>query len=187
MPSGSTHDRLTLWILAPIAALSWLLTTSAELTLIICASFLFSGLMFGPDLDIYSVQFKRWGKLKFIWLPYQKLLRHRSIISHGFLIGTIFRVIYLLSFLAFVSIFIVAVAQSLWGFYWNWREFILSSIEFLSGDYQDIAIAAFVGLELGSLSHILSDAIASAAYKKRSHKSKKTAKKKPAARNRRKK
>ncbi len=178
MPSGSTHDRITLLILAPLAGLSWLFSTSSQLTLIICASFLFSGLMFGPDLDIYSVQFKRWGKLKFIWLPYQKLLRHRSIISHGFLIGTIFRVIYLLSFLALVSIFTVAVGQSIWGFYWNWHEFILISIASLREKYKYLAIATFVGLELGSFSHILSDAIVS--VYKRSHKSKKSPRKKSA-------
>ncbi|MGF1490382.1 MAG: metal-binding protein [Prochloraceae cyanobacterium] len=176
MPSGSTHDRITLWILAPIAILSSILTADARLTLIICAGFLFSGLMFGPDLDINSRQFKRWGKLKFIWLPYQKLLRHRSILSHGFTIGTILRVIYLLSFLIFISIFTVAIAQSIWGFYWNWREFILASIELLRGDYRNLAIAAFIGLELGALSHIISDTIVSA-YKK-SRKSKKLAQKK---------
>ena len=105
MPSGSTHDRITLWSLPWVVGLTLLLTRNGDLTLIVTVAFLFSGLMFGPDLDIYSVQFKRWGKLRWIWLPYQNLLRHRSIISHGLIIGTVVRVIYLLSLLAIVAVF----------------------------------------------------------------------------------
>ena len=165
MPSGSTHDRITLWILAPIATICWLLTESGELTLIVSGSFLFSGLMFGPDLDTHSRQFKRWGRLKSIWLPYQKLLRHRSIFSHGFWIGTILRVCYLFFFLSLISVFTVALGQAIFGFHWNWQEFIKNSIALLTREYKDIAIASLVGLELGSLSHILSDTICSS-YKK---------------------
>ncbi len=42
--------------------------------------------MFGPDLDIYSVQFQRWGFLRWIWLPYQKSNAGVSCAGFGYLI-----------------------------------------------------------------------------------------------------
>lgn len=162
MPSGRTHDRLTLWSLPWIAGVSFIVTRSGELTLILATTFLFSGLMFGPDLDIYSIQFKRWGKLCWLWLPYQKILRHRSILSHGFIIGTTLRVLYFVSFLAFIAIFAVAIAQLVWGFSWNWQHFARNTYYSIMGDYTEEAIAAFLGLELGAMTHFLADWIVSA-------------------------
>ena len=66
MPSGQIHDRITLWSLPWIVVVSLLVTRNGSLTLILAGGFLFSGLMFGPDLDIHSIQFKRWGILGFI-------------------------------------------------------------------------------------------------------------------------
>ena len=64
MPSGITHDRITLWTLPWIAGIGYGITHNGELTLILAGGFLFSGLMFGPDLDIHSIQYKRWGVFK---------------------------------------------------------------------------------------------------------------------------
>lgn len=105
MPSGLTHDRITLWTLPWIVGITYGFTRNGEVTLILSGGFLFSGLMFGPDLDIHSIQYKRWGFLKGIWLPYRNFLRHRSIFSHGLIIGTCVRVLYLFLIVAFVSIF----------------------------------------------------------------------------------
>ncbi|MEC4851759.1 MAG: metal-binding protein, partial [Jaaginema sp. PMC 1079.18] len=101
MPSGKTHDRVTLWSLPWLVGGSFIVTRSGELTLLVAGGYLFSGLMFGPDLDIHSVQYKRWGVFRPLWLPYQKALRHRSKLSHGVLIGTVLRVVYLLTWLLF--------------------------------------------------------------------------------------
>ncbi|MBR8827099.1 MAG: metal-binding protein [Gomphosphaeria aponina SAG 52.96 = DSM 107014] len=176
MPTGRTHDRITLWTLPWIVGLTLLFTRNTKLSLIIAGGFLFSGLMFGPDLDIYSIQFKRWGKLSFIWLPYQKMLRHRSLFSHGPIIGTTLRVIYFLSLLTFLGILILGVSQLVWGFDWNWQEFTLKLIKGYGGE----AIALFLGLELGALSHSLSDWIVSASkrYQKTSPKPKRPTKRK---------
>lgn len=73
MPSGRTHDRITLWALPFVTGVAFWQTKSGHLTLLITGGFLFGGLMFGPDLDIYSRQYQRWGFLRFIWLPYQKI------------------------------------------------------------------------------------------------------------------
>lgn len=162
MPSGRTHDRLTFWSLLPIVGATFWLTRKVELTLILAAAFLFSGLMFGPDLDIYSIQFKRWGLLRWIWLPYQKALRHRSLLSHGLIIGTIFRVLYLSTILAVIAFVVVAIAQLIWGFAWNWQQFAWESFSAIEKDYRAEAFFFWLGLELGALSHSLSDWIGSA-------------------------
>jgi uncharacterized metal-binding protein len=157
MPSGSTHDRITLIGLPLVVGGSLLIARNAEYTLITAGSFLFSGMMFGPDLDIYSVQYRRWGFLRWIWLPYRKLLSHRSFFSHGFAIGTIVRVLYLTIFLLLVAIVLVALGQAIWGFPWNWHDFRLNVWRSLRSDYLDWTIATFVGLELGAMSHYVSD------------------------------
>lgn len=161
MPSGRTHDRITLWSLPWVGGLTLLLTHSGELTLIVAGAFLFSGLMFGPDLDIYSIQYKRWGKLRWIWLPYRMLLRHRSIFSHGLIIGTTLRILYLFSLLVLLSVLAIALAQLVRGFAWNWQQFAQNSLDLVSRKYLEEAIALFFGLELGAMSHSLSDWIGS--------------------------
>jgi len=95
MPSGRTHDRITLWTLPLVSGIAYFLTQSGKLALILAGGFLFSGLMFGPDLDIHSVQYKRWGWLRWIWIPYRSAIRHRSHFSHGLIIGTFLRWVYL--------------------------------------------------------------------------------------------
>ena len=73
MPSGRTHDRITVLSVVPITILFYFIFRRKELILWFGLSYIFSGLMFGPDLDIYSLQYKRWGIGRWIWLPYQYL------------------------------------------------------------------------------------------------------------------
>lgn len=94
MPSGKTHDLVTV-ALAPLTfAAAWGLTGSLTLCVAATAAALFGGLMFGPDLDIQSRQYTRWGVLRFLWLPYRAVFRHRSRWSHGIIFGTLIRVVY---------------------------------------------------------------------------------------------
>ena len=171
MPSGKTHDRITLWTLPWIVGGTLILTRNGELGLIVASGFLFSGLMFGPDLDIYSVQFKRWGILRYLWLPYQKLFRHRSFFSHGLIIGTVVRLLYFLAIVLILAIVLVAIAQLLFGFDWNWQVFIVNNFNLIKQEYTAEAIALFTGLELGAMSHVLSDLLGSM-YKRRQKKKK---------------
>ena len=157
MPSGQTHDRITLWTLPCIGGLTYLLTRSAELTLIGSSAFLFSGLMFGPDLDINSRQYQRWGIFRCLWLPYRSLIHHRSCLSHGFLIGTIVRLLYLLSWSGLV-VGVGWVTASLFGdSSIRWQTIDPDQAKLWWEQYQYQAIALFLGLELGAMSHSLSD------------------------------
>lgn len=161
MPSGVTHDRITIWILPWIAGITYCLTRDGELTLILSGGYLFSGMMFGPDLDIRSIQYKRWGILRGIWLPYRKFFRHRSLFSHGLIIGTCVRLVYLGLIISFVSIFVVAIAQLIWGFPWNWQDFVKVQSRLLINKYSQETIMLFIGLEIGAMSHSISDWISS--------------------------
>lgn len=169
MPSGRTHDRITLWSLPFVVGLTLLLTRQASVALVVASSFLFSGLMFGPDLDIYSVQFKRWGRLRTIWLPYQRLLRHRSFFSHGPIIGTTLRIFYLLGLSTLVGMLGVAIAQLIWGFQWNWQQFFGHLIHGIAKNPL-LAIALFAGLEWGAMSHSICDWFYSASKRRKGRK-----------------
>ncbi len=183
MPSGRTHDSITLWSLPLIAGLAYDRTHSSGLTLFVSGSYLFSGLMFGPDLDVYSQQYRRWGWLRWIWLPYRRSLRHRSFWSHGFIVGTVVRVVYLFIWVAALGaagILLGAIAYHLAGITNSWIDLAqqwgrdsMTFIERSSQQYPMEAIAIAVGLELGSLSHSLSDWVLSAirrTFKRRSKK-----------------
>ena len=94
MASGSSHDRGT-WVLAlPFGlvcwpVLGWIGSVTGAL------AFLIGGLLLSPDLDTRSRPSRRWGPLQLLWWPYRQLLRHRSLLSHGPVLGTLGRLAYL--------------------------------------------------------------------------------------------
>mgnify|MGYP001494084838 CR=1 FL=1 len=98
MASGKEHDHSTILFSLPFG-LGIALLTDLKAGLIAAIAFLFGGLWLSPDLDTKSNSLKRWGILKFIWFPYQKLVPHRSILSHAPFLGTILRIAYLISLL----------------------------------------------------------------------------------------
>ena len=163
MPSGRTHDRITLWSLPVVVGLSFELVRSTHLTLFVSGGFLFSGLMFGPDLDINSRQFQRWGWFRWLWQPYQTSLNHRSFLSHGPLIGTALRVLYLLTWLV-VTVALALAIDKIFDLEWRILGLVEIGWRSLSQYYIEV-IALLVGLELGAMSHSVSDWISSA-YKR---------------------
>ncbi|WP_448563121.1 metal-binding protein [Trichothermofontia sp.] len=171
MPLGRTHDRITLWSLPFIVGFTLGATRSGNLTLLVAGAFLFSGLMFGPDLDTRSRQYKRWGWLRWLWLPYQKSLRHRATWTHGFLIGTLLRVAYLMGCIALMGV----ASLTLWAIAYQyfvgtqyWQVLLQQQLARITQTYLNTlqqypleAIALLVGLEMGAMSHSLSDWLAS--------------------------
>jgi uncharacterized metal-binding protein len=102
MPSGRTHDAITIIIAAPTFVIAWGLSGNLKLALVATCATVFGGLMFGPDLDIQSRQYTRWGVFRFLWLPYRGMFRHRSRWSHGIIFGTLIRVIYFVTVLLII-------------------------------------------------------------------------------------
>ena len=164
MPSGATHDRITIWALPFIAGVTFWQTHSSGITLLVAGGFMFGGLMFGPDLDIYSIQYQRWGYFRFIWLPYQKSLRHRSFLSHGPLIGTTVRVFYLCVLITVAAIIILFTAEKLLNMTLSWQEVAKHLLDIINLHRTEF-LALFVGLELGAMSHSISD-WSNSAYKR---------------------
>ncbi|HZG53782.1 MAG TPA: metal-binding protein, partial [Pyrinomonadaceae bacterium] len=104
MPSGKTHDAITLLLAVPTFVAAWGVTGSLALAGVATGAMLFGGLMFGPDLDIQSRQYTRWGVFRFIWWPYKVMFRHRSRWSHGIIFGTLIRVVYFAFMLALIAV-----------------------------------------------------------------------------------
>ncbi|WP_310427242.1 metal-binding protein [Chamaesiphon sp. VAR_48_metabat_135_sub] len=156
MPSGRTHDRVTLWSLPLIAGGTLFTTARADLAFWVSGGFLFSGLIFGPDLDLYSFHYQRWGKLRWLWRPYQKAIKHRSIWSHGPIIGTVGRILYLSLWLGLVGLFYLAINQLAGGQTYTGKQ-LLGMLKHSIESNFPVYLALFCGLELGAMSHYLSD------------------------------
>ena len=166
MPSGKEHDRITLWLLPLVVIGTFLITVDMPTAVIVAVSFLLSGFMMGPDLDIQSVQYRRWGPIRWIWYPYQVLVKHRSKWSHGPIIGTLVRVIYLAAWVVLFMVLGVLAINHLWQAQLSWA-LMRPVLRDLFVPYAQEWLALLVGLELGALSHYTSDWLASAIKKQR--------------------
>ncbi|HYY59372.1 MAG TPA: metal-binding protein [Pyrinomonadaceae bacterium] len=162
MPSGKTHDAITTLLAVPTFVAAWGLGGSLALALAATAAMLFGGFMFGPDLDIQSRQYTRWGVFRFLWLPYRMLFKHRSRWSHGIIFGTLIRVIYFAVVLTLVALAAVYLRAALVGgappdferFAEAFRA-IEASVSHSVGRHAVWAVLA--GLWWGAASHTLTD------------------------------
>lgn len=173
MPAGKTHEKINFFSLYILVFMALLIISyvfygffGVILLTLFFIGYLFGTYMFGPDLDLPSRPFYRWKHFRFIWKPYQKMISHRSIWSHGFIIGDAVRVIYLsfcflpfyLLFLAFTKFSFIETTGDIFSF------IILHYPYFLS---------PFLGIVLASSLHILSDMISTSMKKRKNNKKKK--------------
>ncbi|MDD1444397.1 metal-binding protein, partial [Dolichospermum sp. ST_sed3] len=138
MPNGRTHDLITLAVSPVVVGAAYYFTKDVKTTAIIFVLYLFSSLMFNGDLDTNSSPYNRWFILKMIWIPYQLMFGHRSIFTHGLVIGTLIRMIYvgLIPFTIF---------------------YFTSDINIISYLNIEVLTILFIGLESGSAVHTISD------------------------------
>ena len=101
MAAGRDHDRATLAWCLPVGFLAgcWLGWFNGALT---AFGFMVGGLWLSPDLDVRSTALRRWGVLRGIWWPYRRLLPHRSLLSHGPVIGMALRLAWLSALLLLI-------------------------------------------------------------------------------------
>ena len=141
MPSGKTHTKITYLTCLPVAAVVWYLF-GPLISLLVLVSYVFAGQMFNGDLDTPSSPYYRWGLLKFIWKPYQNTFKHRSFFTHGPVVGTAIRLLWLL----------VPLSPLLLLFEPTLLYLLLES--------HLIEVYAFIiGLELGAMSHSIADGV----------------------------
>ncbi|MGH9802748.1 MAG: metal-binding protein [Blastocatellia bacterium] len=163
MPNADTHDIIT-YVLAPFTYLGAEMYWGADhlMSVIATGAMLFSGLMFGPDLDLMSRPYKRWGPLRFIWKPYQIALPHRSTLSHGPVLGTAIRIVYFALMFSLVAATVLYLRHVyIRGMQTTWAaEFNLVKGDMFSLYGQadkNYLWAGFLGLCLGALSHTAAD------------------------------
>jgi uncharacterized metal-binding protein len=163
MPSGRTHDRITWLCSVPTLAGTWQLTGRLVPTLCVAGAFVFAGLMFSGDLDLPSVQYKRWGPLRWLWKPYQWLVPHRSRLSHGIILGPAVRLLYVMLMGALIGALALA-ALSAYGRSPSEAQLLAASHQALALGRKDQegVLAAMAGLWLGGASHTLADVTVSA-------------------------
>ncbi len=162
MPSGKTHDRITIVLAAPAAAAAYIVTQSEAIAVIVGVGFLFGGLMFGPDLDTVSKPYSRWGFARVLWFPYRQFFRHRSRWSHGLIFGTTIRVIY---FAGVITIgiggvlILTAAAMGDAAPGWSSIENGWRAIGSTASDAAGFTLIAslLIGMWLGAASHTLTD------------------------------
>ena len=146
MASGQQHDRATCWLALPYGLLwwPWLGPIGA---LVSTLAFLMGGLWLSPDLDTNSRPYQRWGPLRWLWWPYRKALRHRSVLSHAPVLGTLVRVGYLIG----IALLLTGLAHP------------PSSTDLLSWMQQQwsrperLLLVALIGIEASAWLHLIQD------------------------------
>jgi uncharacterized metal-binding protein len=103
MATGRAHDRATVLLALPFALL-WGPGLGASGIVVAGLAFLLGGLWLSPDLDTHSRATARWGPLRWLWWPYRRLLRHRSLLSHSPVLGSTGRLAYLLTVLVLLRL-----------------------------------------------------------------------------------
>lgn len=153
MPKGKTHDKIILLLIPYVIttiyyfSLRLKLENVFSLILIGTLSFVFGGLYLSPDLDTNSSIIKRWKFLGFIWIPYKKVIKHRSVLSHGIFIGTLIRMLYV-----FVIINIVVLLFFKMSFN-TYQKHLISFYNY----YKIYINEIFIMIELSALAHIFPD------------------------------
>ena len=141
MPDGKTHDKITIYVAPIVVVLTYVIGKDMITTAIVLGGYCFSSLMFNGDLDCHSRPFNRWWLLKMFWIPYQMMFKHRSIFTHGLIIGTVIRLIYL----GIIPVTILLLGHD-----------ITPVVEWVKSN-TDIVFPILIGLELGSAGHTIAD------------------------------
>lgn len=149
MAMGRSHDRATGLLALPFGLIWWPWQGAAG-CLAASLGFLLGGLWLSPDLDTRSNASRRWGPLQRLWWPYRRLLRHRSLLSHGPLVGSAGRLLDLAALLLGLCL----LAQPLGA---PSTPQLLAGLRDLWLERQPLLIAALVGLEASAWLHLIQD------------------------------
>lgn len=162
MASGKAHDKITI-ITSPFVAVIFFLinfSNSKEIgntivfTIVGVAVYIFGGYMFSGDIDIESIEFNRWGPFKVIWSLYQRLFSHRSIFTHGFILGPAIRILYVYG----IYLIICALLYALEVINLSTSEVIKATALFMEENKQ-LLFNIILALFLGSGLHTVTDLI----------------------------
>lgn len=161
MPNVRTHDAVTL--LTGVAAVVSYVTLAPSSNLDVAASFttayLFAGYACAGDLDLNSAEYRRWGRLRILWWPYRQFVPHRSRLSHGVVLGGVFRILYLL----LVALLIGVAVTWAEGWFHDWSGIgsyagrRIASLREFTAVYPRPVAAGITGFVLAGAVHTLTD------------------------------
>lgn len=156
MANGKAHERINLIFLAVgiIISVALIKNNSTFEGLFIIVGYIIGTFFIGPDLDLRSRPFKRWGWFQFVWVPYQTF-KHRSIWTHGYVIGDVIRYAYLSIWYVSLLLVLSLILRTSIG------ELLNTSLIFIE-DHKTIFFSIFVGNVLSSAAHTLTDRTTSA-------------------------
>jgi uncharacterized metal-binding protein len=154
VPGNKVHDAIGS-MAAPVVALAALQISHGNVATAIAAGIgeLAGTIWLSPDLDLTSATIdERWGGWfgRAVWMPYDKLIPHRSIISHGFGVGILLRLLYICAF-----VFAIAKVLELVG--------VVMVMNILKGVAQwmvtnpHISVSLLAGLVLSETIHTVTD------------------------------
>jgi len=146
LASGRRHDQ-SIWILSLPLGITVGLVLGIKAALIATASCWAGGLWLSPDLDTRSNALRRWGALGFLWWPYRRLIPHRSLWSHGPVLGTSVRLGVLLTWCLIVTMAVPALSPAM----------LLAALQQLTHQHPQELIALLVGLEGSAWIHLILD------------------------------
>lgn len=157
MANGKAHEKVNLLFLAIGIGVALIASQQYIHGISIILGYIFGTYLMNPDLDLKSLPYRRWGLLKFIWIPYQTF-KHRSIWTHGYVIGDIIRYAYFATWLVLGAFLIGVIAGGPPLQYIDQLWLLVSSYK--------LPILSFItGNMLSSTAHILTDHTSSAIKK----------------------
>jgi uncharacterized metal-binding protein len=129
---------------------------------VLLASYLVSGFLFSPDLDLRSTPYMRWRWLRWIWYPYRRMVPHRSWISHSLLWGPLLRMLYFVCAISLLTLGALGLLNLLvptdpTGTLLN----IAASITNWINTHPATVLYALTGFFLGSATHVIADSVVS--------------------------
>jgi len=128
---------------------------------LVTAGVMFGGTLNSPDLDTPSTPYNHWGIFRFIWLPYQIMIKHRSPFSHWPVLASVFKLTYLFVMLNLVIDALILMAN-LWFIaigdsfrvavtIWQVAAFLFQPLRY------PVVWVFIVGDVIGETSHIITD------------------------------
>jgi uncharacterized metal-binding protein len=139
MASGKNHDRAILFT-SPLVLTLGAYQFGWEVGIVAGAAHFLGGWFLSPDLDLVSKPYKRWGFLRFVWVPYQRLIpRHRHWLSHAPVVGSAVRLVYLACWIA--PLWAIPEVRAI-----QWAGITLTNM-----------LAFLAGVEISALNHLLLD------------------------------
>ncbi len=173
MPRGHTHEIWGVLFIIPLSILFHIFLVSKLWkgdiisTLVFSISLAFGIFMLSPDLDTKSKSYARWGILRFIWIPYRKIMKHRSFLSHFPIVSSFIRAFYLIfslslifAFFLYVLLFvlgILGVSFDMKGILGIMKNSFSTTFRIISDIELRYIISSIAGISVGDIIHYLVD------------------------------